>query len=260
MAAVAIAAAWIASAQSAAPPSFDVASVKSAAPCCAAGEWRESKAADGRIDFRYVTLKYCIAFAWRVKEFQISGPPWLGTNRFDILAKGPEGTKQDQLPEMVQSLLADRFKLQIHHETKEFSVFALVVAKDGPKLKESPADPNAAEGASYGISSSPNGAGRIEVRRGNMTSLANTLVRLLGRPVQDLTGLTGRYDFDLEFLRDDLAGMVIPPGAGGSPGTQPEFGTSLVTSLQRVGLKLEQRKPALDAIVVDSAEKTPTEN
>src|SRR5215831_15156707 len=98
MAAVAITAAWTASGQTAASPTFEVASIKPAAPCCGPGQWRESKAADGRIDFRYVTLKYCIAFAWRVKEFQVSGPPWLGTARFDILAKGPEGTRQDQLP------------------------------------------------------------------------------------------------------------------------------------------------------------------
>jgi uncharacterized protein (TIGR03435 family) len=79
-----------------------------------------------------------------------------------------------------------------------------------------------------------------------MLSLANTLVRLVGRPVVDQTGLTGRYDFDLEYLRDES--------------TASEFGVSLFTSLQRVGLRLEARKLPLDAIVVDSAEKTPVEN
>src|SRR3954454_18508307 len=90
---------------------FDVASVKAAAPCCAAGQWRESKVGPDRVDLRYVTLKYCLALAYRMKEFQVSGPQWLGETRFDIVAKGPEGTKPEQLPEMMQALLGDRFKV-----------------------------------------------------------------------------------------------------------------------------------------------------
>src|SRR4051812_36131675 len=98
VAAVAIAPA--ASAQSTGP-AFEVASVKIAAPCCAPGQWRESKMLDDRIDLRYVSLRYCVAAAYRLKEYQVSGPPWITEVRYDIVAKGPEGTRKDQLPEML---------------------------------------------------------------------------------------------------------------------------------------------------------------
>jgi uncharacterized protein (TIGR03435 family) len=260
IAAVVLMAASAAPGQSAAPLSFDVASVKPAAPCCAAGQWRESKAGEDRIDFRYVTLRYCVAFAWRLKEYQVSGPAWIGETRFDIVAKGPEGTRHDQLPDMMQQLLADRFKLLAHHEKKEFSVIVLIVGKNGPKLKESPPDSDTGEGAAIGLSMTPAGVGRIEVKHGNMTSLANTLSRVVGRPVVDMTGLTARYDFDLEFVHEDAGGTLLPASPGGPPPATAEFGSSVFSSIQRIGLKLEAQKPALDAIVVDRAEKAFIEN
>ena len=249
-----------ASAQSVSPLRFEVESVRPAAPCCAAGQWRESTAGADRIDFRYVTMKYCIAFAYRVKEFQVSGPAWLNEQRYDIVAKAAAGTKHDQLPEMVQSLLAERFKLQIHHETKEFNVYVLAQGKNGHRLKESqPAEPGTPEGASFGMSMSGTGVGRIEARRATMLSLANTLSRVLGRPAVDLTGLTGRYDFDVEYLRDEMNGRMLPDAPGASM-PSAELGVSLFTSIQQLGLKLEAQKPPLDAIVVDRAERVPTEN
>src|SRR5579871_4075818 len=244
--------------QTAAPRVFEVASVRPAAPCCAAGQWRESKAGDDRIDFRYVTLRYCIAFAYRVKEFQIAGPAWIGETRYDIIAKGPEGTRHDQLPDMLQRLLEDRFKLQAHHETREFNVMVIAVGRNGPKLKESASEPGGSEGANIEMGMSPDGVGHIEVKHGNMTALASTLSRVLGRPVVDLTGLTARYDFALEFAREDAGGIAPPGSAEGPPSA--EFGASIFTSIQRLGLKLETQKPPLDSIVVDRAEKTPTGN
>jgi uncharacterized protein (TIGR03435 family) len=253
---------WTAWGQTVAPPSFEVASVKPAVPCCAPGQWRESKAGVDRIDFPNATLRYCIAFGYRLKEYQISGPAWLGSMRYDILAKGPEGTHHDQLPGMMQVLLAERFKFQAHHETKEFSVIALAVGRNGPKLKESPSAPGAAQdGAKIGLSMSPTGVGRMEVKQGNMAALANTLARLLGRPVIDMTGLTGRYDFDLEYSRDDSNGMMtMPATTGGTPPPAPELGVSIFSSIQQLGLKLDAQKLPMDAIVVDHAEKIPTAN
>jgi uncharacterized protein (TIGR03435 family) len=256
--AVALMAGGIAWGQTAAPHRFEVASIKAAAPCCAAGQWRESKAGDDRIDFRYVTLRYCIAFAYGVKEYRISGPAWLGELRYDLVAKAPEGTRHEQLPEMMRALLAERFKLELHHEQKEFSVYALLLGKNGPKLKESPAEPGGPEGASFGMSSAGRGAGRLEAKHADMTALANTLPRLVGRPVVDQTGLTGRYDFDLEFLPEDVKGIVMPPSADAVPAA--ELGVSIFTSIQRVGLRLDAQKVPLDSIVVDRAERTATEN
>lgn len=82
------------------PLSFEVDCVKPAAPCCAEGQWRESKAENGRVDFRYVTSRYCIAFAYGVKEYQVSGPVRLGEMRYDIVDKGQEGTRREQLAAM----------------------------------------------------------------------------------------------------------------------------------------------------------------
>ena len=242
----------------AAGPAFEVASVKVAAPCCAPGQWRESKAIDDRIDFRYVTLRYCLAFAHRMKEFQVSGPAWINEARFDIVAKGPAGTRREQLPEMMQNLLAERFKVESHAEKKEFNVFALLVGKNGPKLKEAPpaADPNTGGNFVIGMNGT---VGRMEVKNADMTALANTLPRFVGRPVVNLTELSGRYDFDLEFSPEDMKGIApgppVDPAAGGA-----QFGVSIFTSIQRIGLKLDAQKRPLDTIVVDRGEKTPIEN
>jgi uncharacterized protein (TIGR03435 family) len=248
--------------QTAAPLAFEVASIKPAGPCCAPGQWRESKVGDDRVDFHNVTLRYCIAFAYRLKEYQVSGPAWIGELRYELAAKGAEGTRREQLPAMMQALLADRFRLELHHEKKDFNVFALLVNKNGPKLKEATVEPGAPEGANFGMSMSGTGVGRIEARRADMPAFANTLPRLVGRPVVNLTGLTGRYDFDVEFSREDVngMGMALPATPGGAAPPAPEFGVSIFVSIQRIGLKLEAQKLPLDAIVVDRAEKTPSEN
>ena len=239
-----------------APLTFEVASVKPAAPCCAPGQWRESKAENDRIDFRYVTVKYCVAFAYGMKEYQVSGPAWLGQVRYDIVAKGPEGTRREQLPEMMRTLLAERFKLEIHHEQKEFNVFALVAAKSGARMKTGPEQEGAPEGAAFAFSMSEGGVGKMEARHCDMTALANTLPRLVGRPVVDQTGIAGRYDFDLEFSREDMSRLGVPDAP--MQGTEPV--SSIFTSIRQIGLKLEPRKMPLDAVVVDKGEKLATEN
>jgi uncharacterized protein (TIGR03435 family) len=245
-------------AQTAKLPSFDVASVKIAAPCCAPGQWRESKLLDDRIDLRYVTMKYCVAAAYGVKEYQVSGPSWITEAHYDIVAKAAEGTRKEQIPAMLQTLLAERFQLEVRREKKEYDVFALILGKGGPKLKESPAETDNQGGANYGISMNGKGVGLVQCKRANMTSLANTLPRFVGRPVVDLTELTARYDFELEFSPDDMKGMRVEAPPPGMP--TAEFGMSIFTSIQKVGLKLEPRKMPLDHIVVDRGEKTPIEN
>jgi len=101
----------------------------------------------------------------------------------------------------------------------------------------------------------------MEVKQGNMAALANTLARLLGRPVIDMTALTGRYDFDLEYSGDDSnVMMTMPAASGGTTPAAPELGVSIFSSILRLGLKLDAQKLAMDAIVVDHAEKIPTGN
>jgi len=95
-----------------------------------------------RVDIGFMSLNDLICAAYKVKSYQVSGPDWMGAmnERFDVLAKMPEGATKDQVPEMLQALLADRFKLAIHHDSKERPVYALIVGKNGSKLKESPPD------------------------------------------------------------------------------------------------------------------------
>jgi uncharacterized protein (TIGR03435 family) len=201
-----------------------------------------------------------------MKSYQVTGPDWLRDARFDIVAKGPAGTTREQLPAMMQALLAERLKLQVHHETRELPGLALIVGKNGPKLKESaPGSGDAEGGAHFGMSMSPKGGERMEVTNASMPKLANTLTALLGRPVLDKTGLTGAYDFILEFTRTETAG---PKASGGyreppampppMPGAEP--GLSIYSSIQQLGLKLDPRKIPMDTIVIDHAEKTPSEN
>jgi uncharacterized protein (TIGR03435 family) len=92
-------------------------------------------------EYNFMLLRDLIAIAYNVKAYQITGPPFLATERFDIVAKMPDGASKDDAPKFLQALLAERFKLVVHRDTQERPVLALVVGKDGPKLKESPAPP-----------------------------------------------------------------------------------------------------------------------
>lgn len=242
-------------------PSFDVASIKPAAPCCASGQARVDfpipKASHDRVDFRYVTLRYCIAFAFRIADYQLSGPSWLADANFDIEAKAPPGTRDAQLADMLQALLAERFGLQIHRETKNVSALALVKTSDSPKLKESPVasdDP----GPSFGTTMTYTGIGKMQVKRASMTEFAQFLSSSIHRPVVDMTGMNGRYDLDPSFSNEDTRGTEIA-SLRGVP-EPAESGTSIYTSIKEFGLKLEARRAPLDMIVVDRVNRTPTEN
>ena len=131
------------------PPSFEVASVKPAAPMTD-GRIRVMTRGGpgtpdpGQITYSNVSIKNVMTTAYNVKGYQISGPDWLDSLRFDITAKVPPGTTKEQFQLMLQNLLAERFKLTLHHQSKDLPIYALVVAKGGPKLKESVDDPNAA--------------------------------------------------------------------------------------------------------------------
>lgn len=256
-------AAW---SQTEGPLSFEVASVKPAAPCCAPGQWRGNRPGVDRLDFQYTTLWYDITYAYGVKSYQVFGPDWLKDARYDIVAKGPAGTRRDQLPQMMQTLLAERFKLRVHHETRDISGLAMVAGKGGPKLKEATAESgDGLGGAHYGMSTSTTGVERLEVRGATMASLANTLSSLVGRPVVDRTGLTGRYDFTLEFTRNETQGAGAAGGFNEPPALPPpaqgtEIATSIYTSIQQLGLRLDAVKFPVDVVVVDHAEKTPVEN
>jgi uncharacterized protein (TIGR03435 family) len=196
-----------------------------------------------------VTLKFCITRAYRITDPQVLGPGWLDSERYDIMAKTPVGAPDSQIPEMLQALLADRFKLAAHRERKELTVLALVAGKNGPKItKGEPSE-------HHGMTS---GNGNASGESVTMTRFAEFLSAPwvnLGLPVVDQTGLDGTYTFTLKWTPEssDRPERKAVEAADAPP--------PLFAALQeQLGLKLEKRKATLEVLVVDHAERVPTEN
>jgi len=235
----------------AAPKEFEVASIKPSAP--GGRGVRVEMAPGGRLDESNITVKFLIQQAYNVKDFQISGGPgWINSERYDLVAKadGDVG-RMDQIRPLIQKLLADRFQLTIHRGTKELPIYALVVGKNGPKLKESAANN---PGPQIRM-----GRGLIEGQGMGMDMLASELARALGRTVLDRSDLKGQYDIKLEFTPED--GPAHGPGDGPEAAPPPDTtGPSIFTALQeQLGLKLETSKGPVPIIIIDRVEK-PTEN
>lgn len=254
--------------------SFEVASIRPGAPAWA--ELIPIRMNDDRSMIHYVNVSLldCIRVAYGVKDFQISGPGWMRT-RFDIEAKYPAGATKDQVPEMLQSLLRDRFKLQLHRDTKEHAVYALVVGKSGPKLRATevkasdyPDSPSRRPGTpvrgDIQIMGSPSGI-HLTGPAVTLSKLSDTLSGFTDKPVVDQTGLQGEYDIDLVFVPDNMQLMPGGPagprhGLDGGPDTHSEPRVTIFDALQQYGLKLESRKASMTTLIVDHLEKNPTAN
>ena len=244
-------------------PSFDAASIKSAAPpvgpflpgsrpvCPVSGCGGPGTGSPERITFTHASLKNLIRVAYNLwSPNQIEAPAWMESATFDIVANVPPGATREQANLMLQNLLADRFQLKVHHSTKELPIYALVVAKSGPTLKVSVDDPDAPKPRGTLWSG---GRKRFEFDRWTMARFAQTLESDAQRPVIDMTGLEGTYDIRLEFAS-------APPiaFAAGSPDPQaPELFTALT---EQLGLRLESRRGPVVVLVVDGALRQPTEN
>jgi uncharacterized protein (TIGR03435 family) len=232
--------------------SFEVASIKpvelniqAMAALLASGKLHLGMNVDGaRVDIGLMSLGELIPIAFKVKAHQVAGPDWMKDQRFDIIAKLPDGATKEQVPEMLQSLLAERFQLKTHRENREIPVYALVVAKGGPKLKESTeADAPAAAPGAIAISDGQNqlqvsgdrGGGativspqtgtmkigrgsegqiRMEMGRVSMASFAEMLTRLVDRPVVDMTELKGTYEVALDVSQETMLAIARASGIG----------------------------------------------
>jgi uncharacterized protein (TIGR03435 family) len=291
-------------------PAFEVASIKPSEPITpamvASGKLHAGMKIDGkRVDIGNFGMMQLICKAYDVKTYQVSGPSWLqgaglAGQRFDIVANLPEGATKEQIPQMLQALLAERFKLAIHRDSKDQAIYAMVVGKGPLKIKESGAPPAAPGGeapnpAVTGSSSvsvsqtktgavvsdgtgktqkmipSPDGKSmRFEISGATLAELAEGLTPMADHPIVDMTGLTGKYDVTLEISIQDLmnaaraAGAAVPAAPAADPSKPAEAasdpGGSLFTAIQSLGLKLEPRKSPMTFIVVDHVEKMPTEN
>jgi uncharacterized protein (TIGR03435 family) len=247
-------------------PTFEVASIKPADISPGGGYTMWLKGGPGtndptRIDYHNVSLSDLISKAYGVEYYQIVGPDWLRTQRFQIAATLAQGSTREQFQLMFRNLLADRFKVQLHRDQKEMDRYSLTVAKGGPKFKahvETPPDEKPQSfGSHTGADGYPvipragvafiEGRARGKFPNAGVDIIANMLQERLHSPVIDDTGLTGKYDFDLFW---DMR-----------PASSADNGPDFVTAVQQqLGLKLERKKAPVAVVVVDHAERTPTAN
>jgi uncharacterized protein (TIGR03435 family) len=195
-----------------------------------------------RVTMANVSLKKVILTAYGIpddRQYAAVGPDWLVTEHFDIQATFPPDTEVQQVRQMLQGLLAERFKLTLHRERRQLPIFALVVAKDGPRIRP----------VEDGQPQTRGDAGRLEATKITMQKLADLLGKMTEREVVDRTGLHGVFDFNLEWSPLDTP-AIDPTGAA-----RATDGPSLVTALQeQLGLKLESTNGPVDVLVIDSVE------
>lgn len=246
-------------AQAPARQEFEVASIKPSGPDD--GRTLVQVLPSGGLRTSGATVKFLVSLAYDITSYNISGgPSWIGSDRFTLLAKADRSSSADdpnydprqitqrqydsmreQMRPKLQTLLADRFRLKLHRETREEPVYSLVVGKNGAKLEPSK--------DFHGLGG---GKGQFKANGASMEMLAGALAGQLGRPVIDRTGLTGAFDFKLEWTPDVTQADTPPPVDSSGP--------SLFTALQeQLGLKLESTKAPAEVIVIDHVER-PSEN
>jgi uncharacterized protein (TIGR03435 family) len=217
---------------------FEAAAIKPLPPAADGGVHIHMSDDDKMVNYSSVVLTEVIACAYGVRKDQISGPAWLDSDMYSIVAKVPSGATGKQIPAMLQALLSERFSLVFHRESKETPVFALLEAKGGAKLKVTD--------VATGCHGTGDSKGRKLVCQTTLAHFADWLSRQTGRPVIDKTQLEGAFAIDMDWLPD-------------APDDPPN--TALVEALNRqLGLRLEGQHAPREFIVVDSANKVPTEN
>jgi len=242
-----------------------------------------------RVEIAWMTVADLVSLAYGVSPYEIAGPPDIKVARWDIMAKLPEGANKDQVPAMLQTLLADRFAFKMHRESREQNVYVLVATKElesgGAAIAA--VDENAkelgstlsarmqadADNRTATLSGGPLGTVRftalersgdvvrVEMRIG-MRALCSAAAYVIDKQVVDATGLNGDYNVRLDMTGDDAKALLryaagvgfIPVPAAGSAGQ------SIFEALKKIGLRLEAKKTAVSMVVVDSVSKAPTEN
>jgi uncharacterized protein (TIGR03435 family) len=256
------------------PTAFEVASVNPLPPTARQGNVGvlgfPGTADPTHIEYR-LPMSFLVMTAYKISYSQLSGPDWINSEMYDIVAKVPPGATKEQCSLMLQSLLAERFRLQIHREMKNLPMYSLMVAKNGPKLKlhvealppadpaRPPADvsgPLKTDSDGYPVlrpgahMANAGGHNRLQIENKDLVWLVEELSGQLGRQVKNETGLKGQYDFTLYWLSNYLL-VTVGPGSG----------PDLVAAVQELlGLKLEEKKGPVESIVIDHVEKMPIEN
>lgn len=226
----------------AAQPAFEVASIRVAEP---GGQGMQ--VVPGSLTMRKARMSTLIQWAYDVGDYQVIGPGWLDDVTFDVTAKASTPAKEAELRLMLQTLLANRFKLAVHRQTKEISALVMTVGKNGHKLQ--PAE-------------TPEGSPSFKTGKMNLTGQGATLAQLtrflsreLKIPVIDQTGLTGGFNYFL-----DIAAYVTEEMRR-TQGAPPEAPSIIAQAMQaQLGLKLDSKKAPVEMLVIDHLERTPTEN
>jgi uncharacterized protein (TIGR03435 family) len=231
---------------SAQQPAFAVATIRPSSGAVQFEHDGKTETSPGSLRMRDVTVSTCIKWAYGLQDSQIAGPAWIQSEHFDIVAKADGPANDEQMKQMLRTLLADRFKLSFHHLSKELKAFVLTVAKGGPKL-----NPAAAPEGKPFRQNSANGtvAKSITIRE-----FGDFISGPLNMPVVDETGLTGRYDFAIDFT------PYLPDPAHNMDGTRPDTTSILMAAMEgELGIKMESRKAQVEVMVIDHVEK-PSEN
>jgi len=251
-------------------PRFEVASIKAADPNPTNPMFIGMSADGALVEYTNITLLDCIRGAYRVRDFQIVGPNWMSSARFQISAKLPAGASADQIPEMLQALLEERFKLEIRRDMKEQNVYALVVGNGGAKLKPAEIKADSKSPKALGPDGKPRepmmigfppGGIAITAPSASLASLVGLMSRYTARPVVDRTGMEGQYEFKLLFAPETNPGPITggAPRPDGAP-SSAEPAPSVFEAVKEYGLRLEARRAPIEMLTVTHLEKTPTEN
>ena len=239
-------------------PVFEVCTIKPSKPDAVGRGFRMNGRNFSTINTGVADL---MSFAYGITKKQLAGlPEWADSDKYDLAAK-PEGEgmpNDRQIKMMVEKVLVERFKLKFHHEKRDMSVYVLSVGKTGPKLNKSEADPNGLPGLGF------RGLGKFLARNATMQDFANVMqTTALDRPIVDQTGITGRWDFTLNWTPDEFQFSDLGPRRPPAPAAADDNAAKdpdLFTAIQQqLGLKLEATKAPADVIVIDHVEK-PSEN
>jgi len=226
-------------------PTFEAASVKPNKSITESSSWHSRT---GYLVMRNQTLNDLIRIAYQLKADQVTGgPKWLVSDRFDIEARASGPARDPELLVMLQTLLAERFQLKLHRDTKLVSGYALIVAKGGMKVR--PVEGTGGQKMNWG-------RGRLVAERASMDKFAETLARMTGSPVVNSTGILGEFTFQLEWTPEPAQSSPVP----GATTTEIPERPSLFSALQQeLGLRLEPRKTSIEILTIDKAER-PSEN
>lgn len=237
-----------AAAQTTAPPAFEVASVRVGEP------GREMiEVVPGSVTMRHARLNAVIRWAYEVMDYQISGPAWLNDVWFDISAKAGAPVKEAELRVMMQALLAERFKLTLHRQTKEIPALILTVGKGGHKM--TPVEAADVDDAT----SFKTGKMSLTGQGATLRQLITFLSREIRNPIIDQTGLTGRYNYALDI--NAYVTEEIMKSAGPNGGPPPDAPSIIAQAMQaQLGLRLDSKKAPVEMLIVDSIERAPTGN